>query len=479
VFAASGAPLGVAKNSCRHALFLVILLGPACLGVSGVRAQVDLWLTDPGGPARFERQKAGVFLGRADDRNPTIEVDQTRTYQAIDGFGYTLTGGSAWHIARMAPASRAALLKELFATEGTGLGVSYLRVSIGASDLDQRVFSYDDLPPGQVDPELKRFSLAPDRAGVIPVLKEILKLAPDLKIMGSPWSAPTWMKDNQRSVGGSLRPESYAAYAQYFVKYIEGMKAEGVRIDAVTVQNEPLHPGNNPSMLMPAREQAEFIRGHLGPAYRRARLDTKIVIYDHNCDRPDYPISILDDAEARRYVDGTAFHLYAGKVDALSAVHEAHPDKNVYFTEQWVGAPGDLRGDLAWHTRELIVGATRNWARTVLEWNLAADPRYRPHTPGGCDRCLGAVTIDGDAVTRNPAYYIVAHASKFVRPGSVRIASSVPPSLPNVAFKAPGGQTVLIVLNEARSAQAFEIRDGDKRMTSALPAGAVGTYVWP
>ena len=202
------------------------------------------------------------------------------------------------------------------------------------------------------------------------------------------------------------------------------MKAEGIRIDAITVQNEPLHPGNNPSLLMQAPEQAEFIKNHLGPAFKQAGLDTKIIIYDHNCDRPDYPISILNDAEARKYVDGTAFHLYAGKIDAMSTVHEAHPEKNLYFTEQWIGAPGNLRGDLAWHTRELTIGATRNWSRTVLEWNLAADPRYQPHTPGGCSSCLGAVTIDGDTVTRNPAYYIVAHASKFVRPGSVRIATN-------------------------------------------------------
>jgi glucosylceramidase len=457
----------------------IVLIGGAILGVSNVHAQVDLWLTDPGGSARFEKQKAALIFGGGGDRNPTIEIDPKKTYQAIDGFGYTLTGGSAGHIVRMDATSRGALLRELFATEGTSLGISYLRVSIGASDLNQSVFSYDDLPPGRVDLGLDGFSLAPDRADVIPVLKEILVIAPDLKILGSPWSPPTWMKSNQNSIGGSLKPEFYGAYAQYFVKYIQGMKAEGIRIDAITIQNEPLHPGNNPSLLMQAREQAEFIKNHLGPAFRQAGLDTKIIIYDHNCDRPDYPISILDDAEASRFVDGTAFHLYAGRIDALSTVHEAHPDKNLYFTEQWIGAPGDLKGDLAWHTRELTIGGTRNWSRTVLEWNLAADPAYRPFTPGGCSSCLGAITIDGNKVTRNPSYYIVAHASKFVRPGSVRIATNELPSLPNVAFRTPGGRKVLIVLNDGRSAQTFGIRDGDHLLTSTLPAGAVGTYVWP
>ena len=479
VFQAFCARPGLAKSERRRALFFVILIVGAFLRVSNVHAQVDLWLTDPGGSARFEKQKTGLVFGGAGNQNPTIEIDRKKTYQTIDGFGYTLTGGSARHIVRMDATGRRALLKELFATDGTSLGVSYLRVSIGASDLNERVFSYDDLPAGQVDPELNRFSLAPDRADVIPVLKEILKIAPDIKIMGSPWSPPAWMKSNHNSVGGSLKPEFYGAYAKYFVKYIQGMKAEGIRIDAITVQNEPLHPGNNPSLLMQAQEQAEFIKNHLGPAFKRAGLDTKIIIYDHNCDRPDYPMSILNDAEARKYVDGTAFHLYAGKIDAMSTVHEAHPEKNLYFTEQWIGAPGDLRGDLAWHTRELTIGATRNWSRTVLEWNLASDSRYRPHTPGGCSSCLGAVTIDGDKVTRNPAYYIVAHASKFVRPGSVRIATNELHPLPNVAFKTPDGRKVLIVLNDGRSAQTFSIRDGDKLVTSTLAAGAVGTYVWP
>ena len=185
-----------------------------------------------------------------------------------------------------------------------------------------------------------------------------------------------------------------------------------------------------------------------------------------------------NDPDARQYVDGSAFHLYAGPIEALSKVHDAHPDKNVYFTEQWIGAPGKFPSDLAWHTRNLIIGTTRNWARTVLEWNLAADPQQNPHTPGGCTECLGAVTLAGNAVTRNPAYYIIAHASKFVRPGSVRIASTAPTGLPNVAFRTPGGRPVVIVQNDGQTAQAFHIRYRGKLLKSSLPAGAVGTYVW-
>ncbi|RIV19900.1 glucosylceramidase [Fibrisoma montanum] len=439
---------------------------------------VEFWLTNPGGSALFEKQPGTLTFGKATNQHPTIDIDPSTTYQTIDGFGYTLTGGSAMLIDQMEPKAKAALLKELFSTEGTGIGVSYLRVSIGASDLDDRVFSYNDLPEGETDVKLAKFSLDPDRKYLIPVLKQILAINPAIKILGSPWSPPTWMKTNNNSKGGSLKPAYYDTYAQYFVKYIQSMKAEGIPIDAITIQNEPLHPGNNPSLLMLPEDQATFIKKSLGPAFQQANIDTKIILYDHNADRPDYPITILNDPEAKKYVDGSAFHLYAGPIEALSKVHDAHPDKHLYFTEQWIGAPGNLKGDLAWHVKTLIIGATRNWARTVLEWNLAADPNQDPHTEGGCTKCLGALTIDGNQVTRNPAYYNVAVASKFVRPGSVRIASNTSETLPNVAFKTPDGGTALIVFNNSQSVQPFNIRYEGNVVSTSLPAGSVGTYVW-
>ena len=470
----------ISKNTNR---FCSVGTGLA-LALLGCRAsaatEAEFWLTNPDRSALFQRQEAPLFFTtKTTNNSPIIEVDERQQYQTIDGFGYTLTGGSAMHILRMKPEARGTLLRDLFATGGTNIGTSYLRVSIGASDLNDHPFTYDDLPPGETDPKMAKFSLDPDRSDVIPVLKEILAINPEIKILGSPWSAPCWMKTTNDFRGASLKPEFYDAYARYFVKYIQGMKAEGIRIDAITIQNEPLHPGNNPSMLMLAPDQAVFIKNHLGPAFRSAQIQTKIILYDHNCDRPDYPISILNDPEAKKYVDGSAFHMYRGKIDSLSQVHDAHPDKNLYFTEQWIRAPGNLAKDLRWHVQTLIIGATRNWSRTVLEWNLASDPKYEPHTDrGGCDRCLGAVTIDGDKVTRNPAYYIVAHAAKFLRPGAVRIASNDLETLPNVAFKAPRGKTVLIVLNSGQSPQTFNIVWKGKSFISSLNQGAVGTYVW-
>ncbi|MDX2302275.1 MAG: glycoside hydrolase family 30 beta sandwich domain-containing protein [Microscillaceae bacterium] len=444
----------------------------------------QVWLTKADQSVLFKLQKTGLrapldFRSPNDSTLLSIQINPEQTFQVIDGFGFTLTGGSALHIHQMNPAKRADLLRELFGQKENQIGISYLRVSIGASDLDEKPFSYNDLPTGEKDPNMERFSLEPDKKHLIPVLKEILQIFPELKIMGSPWSPPAWMKTNEDTRGGSLKPEYFGAYALYLVKYIQGMQAEGITMDAITIQNEPLHPGNNPSLFMPADEQAEFIKNYLGPAFEKEKIKTKIIIYDHNADRPDYPIAILNDPAAKKYVDGSAFHLYGGKISALSEVHEAHPDKHLYFTEQWIGAPGNFPEDLKWHVRELIIGATRNWCKTVLEWNLAADENQNPHTDrGGCDRCLGAVTIQGDAVTRNPAYYIVAHASKFVRPGSIRISSTYHKKLPNVAFKTPQGNFVLIVLNDSSDKQSFQVRINKQSVESELDAGAVGTYIW-
>ncbi|MGV3658062.1 MAG: glycoside hydrolase family 30 protein, partial [Chitinophagaceae bacterium] len=228
-----------------------------------------------------------------------------------------------------------------------------------------------------------------------------------------------------------------------------------------------------------AEQQAQFIKQSLGPQFKASGIDTKIIIYDHNADRPDYPITILNDPEAKQYIDGSAFHLYGGQIGALEQVHNAHPDKALYFTEQWIGAPGNFPEDLKWHTANLTIGATRHWCRTVLEWNLTSNPSLTPYTDrGGCSQCLGAVTISGNSVQRNPAYYIIAHASKFVRPGSVRIGSAQNTNLPNVAFKTPDGKKVLLMLNNVNTPISFNVKVGARSFASRLDPGAVGTYVW-
>jgi glucosylceramidase len=440
-------------------------------------SKVVYWLTTSDETVLLKRQPALAFFSEVNS-NPTIEVDTTQTFQQMYGYGYTLTGGSATLINGMSAEGKAKLLNELFGNDENSIHVNFIRISIGASDLSANVYTYNDIPAGETDPNLDHFSLEPDKTDLIPLLKEIIAINPDILIIATPWTAPVWMKTNQNSVGGSLKPEYYGTYAKYFVKYIKAMETEGIRIVDITPQNEPLHDGNNPSMLMTAPEQADFIKNHLGPAFDSAGIETQIYLYDHNCDKPDYPISILEDPIIRNYVAGSAFHLYAGDIAALSQVHNAYPGEDVYFTEQFTSSTGSFGGDLRWHLRNIVVGAPRNWSRTVFEWNLANDVTFGPHTPGGCTTCKGALTINGDAVKRNVAYYIIAHISKFVPNGSVRINSNIPGTLTNVAFKTKTGEKVAIVLNDNDATASFNIRFNGKTAKATLPAGSVGTYIF-
>ena len=450
---------------------------PPAGGNNGNYTTANFWLTKADESAKLQKQTDLIFNNAANNYQ-TLEVDAAQKYQTIDGFGYTLTGGSVQVINQLSAVKKEELLQDLFSQGDNGIGISYIRLSIGASDLNSSVFSYDDMPAGQTDPTLSQFSLAKDQA-LIDMLKKILTINPNIKIMAAPWSPPVWMKDNGSSIGGSLQPQYYNVYAQYFVKYIHAMKAQGINVDAITPQNEPLHPGNNPSLLMTAPQQAAFIKNSLGPAFQAANIKTKIVLYDHNCDKPEYPMEILADAEAAKFVDGSAFHLYAGDIAVLSNVHLAFPSKNLYFTEQWTGSTSSFSGDLIWHSKNVIIGSMRNWSRIALEWNVANDPNFNPHTDGGCTQCKGAVTVNSSELfTKNVAYYIIAHASKFVPRNSQRIASTQPGNLSSVAFTTPNGKTTLIVLNEGAATENFNIKMNGKSAASSLPGKAVATFVF-
>jgi glucosylceramidase len=460
----------------RFSIILAVLVLIACETQEKKTVSYEQWVTTADKSMLLE--KVALPYSSTDTSTvAVITIDSTKQFQTIDGFGYALTGGSAMLLhTKLTKAQRDSLFKELF--HSTGIGISYLRVSIGASDLDEFVFSYDDLPKGKTDPTLSNFNLSYDTLHLIPILKEILSINPSIKLMGSPWSPPVWMKTNQDAKGGSLKSEFYEAYANYFVNYILAMAKEGISLDAITLQNEPENPNNTPSLLMTAEEQALFVKKNLGPLLKEANLGTKIIVFDHNCDHPEYPITVLNDVDANPFIDGSAFHLYLGEIDALNQVHEAHPDKNIYFTEQWTSGKGDFGGDLQWHTNNLIIGATRNWSRNVLEWNLAADQNFDPHTEnGGCDICQGALTI-GDSVFRNVSYYIIAHASKFVPSGSTRIESNEVQDLPNVAFLTPQGKKVLIVLNETDFTKSLTVQNTNNKTTHSLPAHSVSTIVW-
>jgi len=494
----------MSKVAIRTAMLAAAVL---CTNLLFSQQGVESWITNSDRSALFEKQPEVVDFS-TDNKGwgPVIVIDDSHRMQEIDGFGFALTGGSAELLMKMSPAGRTKILREVFAGDEKNIGVSYLRLSIGASDLNSFVFSYNDLKKGETDPELRKFSLAQDLKDVVPVMKEILAINPDIKILGSPWSAPAWMKTNNDVRGGRLKPEFYGTYALYFVKYIQAMKNEGIAIDAITIQNEPVNSRNTPSMTWFENEQADFIKNNLGPAFEKAGIITKIILFDHNGDRPDYPLSMLNDPNVAKYADGSGFHNYVGDIGtAMSLMHAARPDKNLYFTEQMVvERPGSKEINIAGPVKNLIINTTRNWSRNVILWNFAADPLNDPHTDnGGCSMCQGAITIDGDAVTRNVAWYSIAHASKFVRPGSVRIGSTGRGDktvglyedeqrpgvyrtivsenmeiLPNVAFRTPEGKIVLIVVNDTFSSGSFTIQWKGKFAVIRLDPGAAGTYVW-
>jgi glucosylceramidase len=455
---------------------VAVFIGSLSEATGGASAR--WWMTSPDKAALLAEQPPLAPSAASDGASlPTVVVNPGQRFQTMEGFGFALTGGSAQNLMRMSPGRRHELLKELFSLENGGIGISYLRVSIGSSDLNARTFSYDDLPEGGTDPNLEHFTLSDDMADVVPVLKEILSISPSIRILGSPWSAPVWMKSNDNIRGGKLKESCYSVYAAYFVRYIQAMAAQGITIDAVTVQNEPFNDLNTPSMQLFPKEEASFIRDYLGPDFKLVGIKTKIILYDHNCDAPQYPVSILTDPVARQYVDGSGFHLYAGDVSALSVVHDRFPEKNIYFTEQAVG--GRRGFNLAWPVSHVVVGATRNWSKNVILWNLASDPQFRPHTDnGGCALCQGALTLDGDSVERKLAYYVIAHASKFVPPGSVRIASSTVDSLSNVAFATPDGRTVVIVVNTGAIPLKFQVEKEGSAVRPELGPGSVATLQW-
>ncbi len=467
--------------------WLLLSVGAAA-GQAGPR--VDVWRTNADRTKLLSHERLETAAGMSEAKTAsatgagveTIVVDAAQRFQSVDGFGFAMTGGSAQLLHAMSAAKRHVLLRELFGHGPGELGISYLRVSIGASDMNERVYTYDDQPAGGADKMLAHFTLAEDEKDVIPVLKEVREIAPEIEILASPWTAPAWMKTNDAVKGGTLKPELYGVYAAYLVKYLRGMASEGVPIAALTIQNEPLNPKNTPSMVLEAAQEEAFLRDALGPALRGTGLKTKVVLYDHNCDRPDYPETILRDAQAAQYADGSGFHLYGGEISAMSEVHDAFPAKHLYFTEQMVvehTVDGVLE-PVARPVARVVIGAMRNWSRTVLLWNLAADANFGPHTlDGGCPVCQGAITINGDTVTRNIALYTVAHASEFVPAGSVRIGSTaMAEGLSNVAWKTPAGRYVLLVANTGAESRSFGVEAEGRRFRASVAAGEVATFVW-
>jgi glucosylceramidase len=446
-------------------------------------AAVQVWVTTGDQSKLLSPQPDIGFSHDIPPAIQTIDVDDSRIFQKMIGFGAAMTDASAYLIQeKMSAQDREVLLQDLFGRT-SGIGLSFMRVPMGASDFSLRHYSYDDMPGTATDSALEHFSIDADRAEKLPLIRRALAINPQLKVMASPWSVPGWMKSTNSLIAGTLLPGFYDSFSDYFVKFIRAYEGEGVPVYAISLQNEPNYePANYPGMRLDAAARARVIGNHLGPHFARAGVHTLIWDWDHNWDLPQQPLDVLADTNARKFVQGVAWHCYGGDVSAQSTVHNAHPDKDAYFSEcsggEW--SP-KFDENLKWFVGTLIIGATRNWARGILLWNLALDENYGPHL-GGCGNCRGVVTINSatGAYTRNVEYYALAHASKFVRPGAFRIASEVgDQSLSSVAFRnADDDSKVLIVLNSADHQQALTVRSKGRTFAYTLTAVSVVTFTW-
>ena len=474
-------------------------------GGAGPAARV--WVTSAD-RAELMHDRGTVAFGTRPTGELTITVDPSRTYQTMDGFGASITDSSAAVLYRLDPAARERAMRSLF-DPVRGIGVSALRQPIGSSDFtDEPHYTYDDMPAGQTDFALAHFSIAHDQAQILPLLRRAKALNPRLTVIATPWSPPAWMKTTDSLIGGRLKddPRVYAAYARYFVKFVQAYRAAGVPVDFLTVQNEPQNrkPNAYPGMDLPVAQEVKLIEA-VGPALRAAGLRTRILAYDHNWathpgdiattppgedPETDYPYEVLD-SPAARWVAGTAYHCYFGDPSAQTALHDAHPDKGIWFTEcSGSHGPTDppakfFRDTLTFHARNITIGTTRNWAKTAITWNIALDAAGGPHN-GGCDTCTGLLTLEADGtVSTNAEYYTIGHLSKFVRPGAVRIASTSfgttgwNGQIMDVAFRNPDGSTALVVHNENDDPRTFAVSVGGRSFDYTLPGGALATFTWP
>lgn len=433
------------------------------------------------------------FSDASDGAAVQIELVASKRFQTMDGFGAAVTGSSCFNLLEMNPEDRASFLKETF-SESEGFGHSYIRVAIGCSDFSLSEYTCCDMPG------IENFGLQDEENKyVIPILKEILAINPELKILASPWTSPRWMKVNNLTdldvynswTGGHLNPSLYQDYGTYFVKWIEAMESNGIPIYAITPQNEPLNHKNSASLVMKWQEQLNFVRDALGPKLREAGLKTKIYLFDHNynydnfADQADYPVQIYEDEVAASYVAGAAYHNYGGNKEELLDIYAKRPDKELIFTETSIGTWNDgknLTLRLIEDMEEVALGTVNNWCKGVIVWNLMLDSERGPNRDGGCQTCYGAVDIersDFKTITRNSHYFIVSHMSAVVKPGAVRIGiNGNTQEIISSAFENPDGTYAFVLLNKADEARKINVSDGQQSFSYVVLAKSVVSYHW-
>jgi len=445
---------------------------------------VSVWLTTDDQKTLLQPQQPVLFSGGGSATIPTVFVDELAGYQSIEGFGASFTDSSAWLMNERIPRSSLnGVMLSLF-DHTAGIGISFVRNPMGASDLARSVYSYDDLSAGATDPNLSSFSIAHDQADIIPLLLAAKLINPHLKVMGTPWSPPGWMKTSGSMIdyptGGSLLSADYAPFANYFVRYLQAYAAAGVPLDYISVQNEPLNdPADLPCMSMAATSQLAILRDYVLPALAASQLTTKVLIYDHNWDQPPYPQTVFSDPTlaVSAQLGGIAWHWYAGTPGAMSLLHNQYPNRNNYVTE---ASGGTWIADEVKTDFETIVQSMRNWSSSYVKWGLALDENRGPYIPGGCGTCTPLITVNetSGAVRYNIDYYTLGHFSKFVLPAAVRVWSSNAPGVVSAAFINPNGTEALVAYNDSSSSQTFQVTSYGRSFAYTLPALAGATFLW-
>jgi glucosylceramidase len=453
-------------------VLLLSLLLALSTGLAQAEDSIQVVMSCQDGSKSLSADKPLHFGKVRKTKDPTIEVDLSNTYQSILGLGASLEHSTCENLSKLSEEKRAEVIEKLVSPE-TGIGMNLMRVCIGTSDfVGEPYYSYDDLPEGETDPELAKFSIEKDRAYVLPAIKIALKKNPNLLIFASPWSPPAWMKTSGKLGTGRLRPECYPVFARYLLKFIQAYEGEGVPIYAITVQNEPdmSHP-DYPTTSWNGEEQRDFIRDHLGPLFKQNGVKSLVWCWDHNWNKPAFPRAVLSDPQAAQYVDGTGFHLYEGKVAAQSAFKQEFPDKHIYFTEGSVFRPsGAIR----------LTQILRNWSRSYSGWVIMLDEHRKPNR-GPHDASATCIELmDDGAVRYNFDYYMQGQFMKFIQRDAVRVESSLPEmrTFSNVAFVNPDGRVVMVVANAGREAQPFAVKCGGRMFNTELPGGTVATYAW-
>ena len=461
------------------------LLGPAVSLVLSTNDETQLMAAQP---------SVNFNLGStADAGTDTVVVDAKQTYQSIDGFGASFTDSAAWLLMTVEPSSSlSGTLNDLFTRNGNGIGLSFMRIPIGASDIALSVYSFDDMPVGQTDPTLANFSITHDQAYILPLIQQAKALNPNMKLMANPWSPPGWMKDPASMspvsmLGGTLLMTSAneAAFANYLVKYIQAYQAAGVPIDYITVQNEPLNITTSyPSMGMSDSVQLALLQNYVLPALAANNISTKVFVYDHNWDTPSYPQTVLSGLTAQQLtqVAGTAWHGYGGAPGAQQLLQNQFPTLGNWETEHSGGAwiSDQFTSDMLEITQVL-----RNSGKAYVKWSLALNQNLGPNLTqnaglGGCNTCTPIVTVNSQtgAVTKDIEFYTLGHYSKYVLPGAVRVYSSNTPAIASVAFVNPDSSMALIAYNSSPSSQTFQVQWGTESFSYTLPATAAATFTW-